>query len=152
MSRLKMSLICKTLAGSQLNWHRKEKKNKKKTAHSQGLIRSLVAWSWGQWIMWSLSVPNSLDPEDHEKNMLRQDRRREGDNFSRWKIICSELGEREQQTQTDRRVEGGENIIYTSVTLKPADEKSHRVRSGLDTHPRMLQIIVWLMWLLDQHF
>lgn len=101
-----MSLICKALAGSQLNWQRQEKK--KNQPICRGLIRSLAAWSLGHWMMWTLSIQNPLDHGDHGK-IYCATIDRERDNFSRWKIICSGLGERQRQrANTDRqKSEGG---------------------------------------------
>lgn len=147
-----MSLICKTFAGSQLNWHRQEKKFCPFTKGSLGAL-----WHEAEVSGWCGVSPfqTLLILKITKKICFARINRERGNNFSRWKITCFELGERQQQTQTDRKVEEGEDIIYTSVTPKPADEKSHRVRPGFDTcctHPRMLQDIVWLRRLFDQHF
>lgn len=57
---------------------------------------------------------------------------------------------------TDRQKrEEGKDIIYTYVTPKPADEKSHLVRPSFDACcPQMRQLadIVWVRRLFDQHF
>lgn len=45
------------------------------------------------------------------------------------------------RTQTDGGEKEGEDIIYTYVTPKPADEKSHHVRPGFDAcGPQMRQL------------
>ena len=51
------------------------------------------------------------------------------------------------QIRADRREKEEEDLIYTCVTPKPADEKSHRVRPSFDACcPQMRQLadILWV--------
>lgn len=148
-----MSLICKALVGSQLNWHRQEKKQ----PICWGLIRSLAAWSQGHgWYgvflfqtSWSWRSRKYAPPWWQERGeqflqmtnyMLWAQRKRETEGVYR---------------QTEGRNREREDIIYTYVSPMPADEKSHHVRPGFDAcYPQMRQLadILWVRRLFDQHF
>lgn len=143
-----MSLISKALAGSQLNWHRQEKNQ----PICRGLIRNLVAWSQGHWMIWSLfllKTPWSWRSRKICSTMMARERGAISPD-DKWYA----LGGR-GWIQTDRREKEGKDIIYTYVTPKPADEKSHLVRPSFDACcPQMRQLadIVWVRRLFDQHF
>lgn len=106
--------------------------------------------------MWSLSIQNPLDHGDHEKIYCATIDR--GGTISPDEKLYALGLEKERdrgQIETDRRVKEGEDIIYTSVTPKPEDEKSHRVRLAFDTccpQLRLLADILWVRRLFDQHF
>lgn len=148
-----MSLICEALAGSQLNWHRQEKKNQ---PICRGLIRSLAAWSQGHWMIWSLFIQNPLILEITEICFTMMARER--GNISPDEILYA-LGWRKEKdrglTQTGETEKEGEDIIYTYVIPKALDEKSHHVRLEFDACcPQMRQLadILWVRRLFYQHF
>lgn len=147
-----MSLICKALAGSQLNWHRQEKNQ----PICWGLIRSLAAWSQGHWMIWSLFIQNPLILEITKICSTMMVREKETISLDDKLYALGLEKERDRgRIHTDRREKAGEDIIYTYVTPKPADEKSHHVRPGFDACcPQMRQLadILWLRRLFDQHF
>lgn len=58
-------------------------------------------------------------------------------------------------TDRQKKEKEGEDLIYTYVTPKPADEKLHHVRPGFDAcclEMRQLADILRVRRLFDQHF
>lgn len=76
-------------------------------------------------------------------------------NYMLWARRKKERESVNTDRQKKEKAKEGEDLIYTYVTPKPADEKLHHVRPGFDACcPQMRQLadILRVRRLFDQHF